>query len=235
MKLDGSTFNTYHISYAVPHEKKCNEKLNYLGTIPVVGTISGGCRIVYGIMKLFLSFVTYPMQNSQAASSRLHESCKQVARGLVEFIPLIGQAATIFIIDSSLIRPSLHEKAVTLIKNNELQKAIEVLSEIPNVAGLDNLPSCIAAKEAMNESFETHPLEATKFAEESKGRFTHFNKVLIDVEGATKLKTTPIDYAKPNYIKLFNRCLADGKQEEARKILKKFPEGKSREECASKL
>lgn len=236
MKIDGSTFNTYHISHPLRGEKKWNEGLNYLGTIPIVGTISGACRITYGIMKFAISFVTTPFEGSQVASARIKESGKQIARGFVELIPVIGQAATALIIDRHLIQPSLQKRAVTLIKENQIQEALDTLSEFPSIFGLDNLPSCVTAKEVMDETFETHPLEATKFAEESKGRFTYVTDVPMQGKyGGTIFKKSSSDYTKPDYVKLFNRLIKDGNQTEARAILDKITDAETQQSCRSQL
>jgi len=75
--------------------------LDKLGYIPVVGTVSGVCRIVYGLAKaIFSAFayigsVIFASQMTQAKwEFRVHDGRLHFLRGIVELIPFIGGALT---------------------------------------------------------------------------------------------------------------------------------------------
>lgn len=76
-----------------------SERLDSLGYIPVVGTVSGACRIICGIAQTVLAGIAAPAKICIEATPGDYwipfaDGLYQMARGAVELVPIIGGLCT---------------------------------------------------------------------------------------------------------------------------------------------
>jgi hypothetical protein len=74
-------------------------RLDKLGYIPFVGTVSGACRIAYGVVKAAISAVAAVFSLIATGSKKnfgyhFVEGLLHTGRGLVELFPFVGGAIT---------------------------------------------------------------------------------------------------------------------------------------------
>jgi hypothetical protein len=72
-------------------------RLDKLGYIPVVGTVSGCCRMVYGVAKAVTSAASYVFSTIVTGSGKrfgyhFTDGLLHVGRGFIELFPFVGGA-----------------------------------------------------------------------------------------------------------------------------------------------
>lgn len=70
-------------------------RLDKLGYIPVVGTVSGTCRIAYGVVKAAFSaiaavFILIVTGSKKTFGYHFEDGLLHIGRGLVELFPFVG-------------------------------------------------------------------------------------------------------------------------------------------------
>ena len=75
-------------------------RLDQLGYIPLIGTVSGTCRIAYGVVKAAFSAIASVFSilatgvPSDKWRSRRKDGLMHIGRGFVELLPIIGGILT---------------------------------------------------------------------------------------------------------------------------------------------
>lgn len=164
--------DTSYVSHPLGRERQWNKCLNELSTVVVIGSIGGGLRVVYGTMKCALSALQYlkaalQKKDTTIAATRFREGCHQIAKGLIEVIPLIGTIWTSVI--HSDLNDDLVNEGVRLVKEGQIDKAIALEERILSIPTLrtdnfgPNLGFLVFGR-IYNQTVKTHPEKAKEFA-----------------------------------------------------------------------
>ena len=66
------------------------QKFNILGYVPIIGTISGLCHIIYGIAKTAFAFYkSLVSADKEIWKAEIQHGIKQIHRGLIELVPFL--------------------------------------------------------------------------------------------------------------------------------------------------
>jgi|GEM_PF-5247201 len=121
-----SIFNTLQINHPYgPWERNLNTGLNAFGIIPLAGNVSGSIRIIYGVLKCALSAIQnvsafFSNQDASIAKDRLIDGMKQIAKGSVEIIPILGAFVSWRMLANEV---SVAEQNITLLRDLAIEEA----------------------------------------------------------------------------------------------------------------